>query len=134
MKLLFKGLIGVSMLTGVTAQVYADSHNSCDSGNKAQAELDRCLIDVEKDVDAAQKAAFDKIVAAAKKLDDVTAPRRDVVPALTLGQDAWTQYRDKHCEFIGTTWGGGSGTGIAITRCRIDLTRARIKELSQIEM
>lgn len=134
MKLLFKGIIGLSLLAGSTMPVYADSHGPCDEGNKSQVKLDHCFVNAEKDTNTTLKTVFGKVLVAAKELDDVTAPRRDVVPALVTGQYVWEQYRDKHCEFVGTTWGGGSGTGIAVTKCRINLTRARIEELSRIEM
>jgi uncharacterized protein YecT (DUF1311 family) len=126
----FAGLIGVALLASASAPANADSHTKCDTQSTSQVDLHGCLLKAEKEADAALKSALGNAMAAAKELDDVTAPRRDVVQALTAGQDVWVQYRDKHCEYVGTTWGGGSGTGIAITRCRIDHARARSKELT----
>jgi hypothetical protein len=44
-------------------------------------------------------------------------------------QEAWRGYRDAQCEAVGASYGGGSGTGIAIASCRVDLGRARVDEL-----
>ena len=55
--------------------------------------------------------------------------RETSVPALTAGQASWEAYRTAQCEFVGTTYGGGSGTGIAIRSCRIALARARADDL-----
>jgi len=66
----------------------------------------------------------------AAETDNATG-RELSVPALEAGQKQWSLYRDQHCEFVGTTFGGGSGTGIGILDCRIELTRARERELMQ---
>ncbi len=65
---------------------------------------------------------------AAKALDAETG-RPGTVAALEAGQKAWAAYRDDHCAYVGATFGGGSGTGIAIRSCRIDLGRARTDQL-----
>ena len=65
---------------------------------------------------------------AAKSLDTVTE-REAALPALEAGQAAWSAYRDQHCEYVGVTFGGGSGTGMAIRGCRIELARARTNAL-----
>ncbi len=68
------------------------------------------------------------VTASAQELDTVTG-RKVAVPALEAGQAAWVAYRDLHCEFVGATFGGGSGTGAAIRGCRIELGRARADAL-----
>lgn len=115
----------------VTAQVKADPYIECSVLNRSQVETRDCLVEVEKNASAALATIFGYTMDAAKELDKVTAPRKDSVPALKAGQDGWAQYRDKHCDYVGTTWGGGSGTGIAILSCRIDLARARSDELME---
>ncbi|MCH8167628.1 MAG: DUF1311 domain-containing protein [Proteobacteria bacterium] len=92
------------------------------SGN--QVEIGACLADIEKNVDAALEVALGFAMESAKELDTVTE-RKVVVAALEAGQAAWSAYRDRHCEYAGSTFGGGSGTGIAIRGCRIELARAR---------
>lgn len=65
---------------------------------------------------------------AARELDEVTG-REVARPALEQGQSAWSTFRDAHCEYVGSTFGGGSGTGIAIRSCRVKLGRERAAEL-----
>lgn len=43
----------------------------------------------------------------------------------------WSAYRDKPCEYVGSMFGGGSGTGIAIRCCRIEYGRDHSDELMQ---
>ncbi len=65
---------------------------------------------------------------AAKELDETTG-RAVAEPALEAAQAAWDAYRNDHCDYVGATFGGGSGTGIAINSCRIELGRDRADTL-----
>ena len=110
------------------ASASADPALECSSNGGSQVEIGRCLAEVEKNVDLALEIALEFATDAAKELDNVKG-RAVAVPALEAGQAAWSDYRDKHCEYVGATFGGGSGTGIAIRNCRIELGRARADEL-----
>ena len=61
-------------------------------------------------------------------VDDVTG-RTVALPALEKAQAAWLAYRAIHCDYVGATFGGGSGTGIGINSCRIELGRSRAELL-----
>ncbi len=114
------------MLTISLAQ--ADPAAECGYQAGSQVEISNCLVKVTTNVDAAVNQALGFATDVAKELDDIT--NRDVaIPALSLSQNAWTAYRNMHCEFVGSTFGGGSGTGIAIQSCRIELGRKRVTEL-----
>lgn len=94
----------------------------------SQVEIGTCVGDMLNRVDDALDVALKIATAAATELDDVT--ERDVyAPALAASQAAWDAYRDAQCEAVGASFGGGSGTGIAIDACRVELGRARIAEL-----
>ncbi len=100
-------------------------------GASSQIEVGACVARMESDVAAAVTAAYGFAAEAAVDLDSVTG--RDVArPALDAAQDAWTRYRDAQCEAVGASFGGGSGTGIAISSCRIELGRARAAELLRL--
>ena len=102
----------------------ADPIMECANQSGNQVEIGACLADIEKNVDAALEVALGFAMESAKELDTVTE-RKVVVAALEAGQAAWSAYRDRHCEYAGSTFGGGSGTGIAIRGCRIERARAR---------
>jgi uncharacterized protein YecT (DUF1311 family) len=106
----------------------ADPALECNTGASSQIEIGECVAETEARVDAAVEAAFGFAMTSATDLDEVTE-REVAVPALEASQAAWDAYRDAHCEFVGATFGGGSGTGIAIRSCRVDLGRARVTEL-----
>jgi uncharacterized protein YecT (DUF1311 family) len=117
--------ITLALLTILMAPgAQADPIMECGNQFSNQVEIGDCLADVEKNVDATMRVALGFAMASAKELDTVTE-REVATPALEAGQAAWAVYRDQHCEFVGSTFGGGSGTGIAIRGCRIDLARAR---------
>lgn len=104
---------------------HADPSFECSLDLGSQVEIGKCVAEAEENVDRAVELALGFAMNAAKELDDVTG-RRVAVPALDKGQQAWTDYRDAHCAYVGSTFGGGSGTGIAIRSCRVELGRARV--------
>lgn len=110
--------------------VGAAPSDECSVGSGSQVEIGECLAQAEVTVEQTIELAFGFAMESAKDLDEVTG-RAVAVPALESGQDAWESYRSAHCEFVGSTFGGGSGTGIAIRSCRIELGRARVTELMQ---
>jgi uncharacterized protein YecT (DUF1311 family) len=106
----------------------ADPSLECGINNDNQIEIGECLTQTEAEVDGAVKLALGFANVSAKELDEITE-RDTSVKALQAGQSGWSTYRDAHCKFVGTTFGGGSGTGIAIQSCRIELGRLRVTEL-----
>ena len=94
----------------------------------SQVEIGSCVSDMELRVNAAIDSSYSLALGSAQELDEVTG-RVVAVPALEASQNAWVAYRDAQCEAVGASFGGGSGTGIAITACRVDLGRARVDEL-----
>ncbi len=105
----------------------ADPTLECtDAGS--QVEIGSCVSDMELRVNAAIESSYSFAIASAKELDEVTG-RVVAQPALERAQSAWVAFRDAQCEAVGASYGGGSGTGMAITSCRIDLGRARVDEL-----
>ncbi len=105
----------------------ADPTMECSEAG-SQVEIGACVSEMEERVEAAIEASYSLAMQAATELDDVTG-RVVAQPALEAAQDAWTDYRDTQCDAVGASFGGGSGTGIAITACRVDLGRARVDEL-----
>lgn len=128
MRILGLGLAGLVMGIGTGSPSQADPNLECSLGSGSQVEIADCVADAEAIVAKAVEAALGFAMNAAAELDGVTG-RVVAVPALRAGQAAWAVYRDAHCDFAGTTFGGGSGTGIAIRSCRVELGRARVAEL-----
>lgn len=117
-----------ALVLPVTAS--ADPSLECSIDNGSQVEIGECVAEAETRVDAAIEIMLGFAMTSATELDSVTG--RDVaVPALTAGQAAWSAYRDAQCDYVGSTFGGGSGTGIAIRACRVELGRARVVELER---
>ena len=123
-------LRSVSLALGIcmAGPVLADASLECSLSAGSQVEIGDCVAETEARVNAALDLALEQARAAAEELDGVTG-RAVSVPALDTAQAAWSAWRDAECEFVGSTWGGGSGTGIAITACRIGLARDRTEAL-----
>ena len=119
-------MIGFCLIFLSERIAHADPAAECD-GN-SQVEIGLCVEETLKRVDVTIDAYLGFAQEAAKELDAATG-RDEAVPALNASQLAWASYRDRHCEYIGSTYGGGSGTGIAVRSCRIILGRERAREL-----
>ena len=110
---------------------WADPAMECGIDNGSQVEIGDCVASMEIRVDAALDLAFEFAAGSAKELDEVTG-RDQAFPALEAAQSAWRAYREAQCNSVGAGFGGGSGTGIAISACRVELGRARIVELMRL--
>lgn len=125
----FKALIFAVPLLLLNEKIaHADASMECGTSSSSQVEIGNCVGKVEDAVDTTVQATLGFAQTAAEELDTVT-DRKVATPALESAQEAWLAYRDTHCEYIGSTFGGGSGTSIAITSCRIELGRERIRQL-----
>ena len=115
-------------LLAMAGSVFADPSLECSTQSSSQVETGQCLEVIETRVDAALEIALRFAQDSARELDQVTE-QDNAVPALEASQNAWETYRSNHCDYRGALFGGGSGTGIEIRSCRIELTRARTEEL-----
>lgn len=109
------------------APLLADPAMECGAAG-SQVEIAACVSDALARVDSALDQALGFAAASAAELDTITG-RDDALPALAAAQAAWSAYRDAQCAAVGAGFGGGSGTGIAIDGCRVELGRARVTEL-----
>jgi len=116
-------LVSVSCAAGI---VFADPATECGGSN--QVEIGACVTDTLVRVDATVDLYLGFAMSSAKELDEATG-RTVAVPALEAAQVAWSTYRDAHCDYVGATFGGGSGTGIGINSCKIELGRERAESL-----
>lgn len=121
----------VSLILAASAALSAEAALAgpdleCSGGS--QIEISQCVNQALEAVDNAVEVSLGFAMGAAQELDSVTG-RDSTVPALEAAQAAWSAYRDAHCEHVGATYGGGSGTGIAIASCRVMLGRDRVEVL-----
>ena len=117
---------GLFFVLGAPSGAFADPATEC--GGSSQVEIGACVADTLQRVEATIEMYFGFAMGSAEELDNVTE-RVVTVPALEASQAAWSAYRDAHCDYVGATFGGGSGTRIAIDSCKIELGRNRAKDL-----
>ena len=120
--------LGIAGSIWMAGSVAADPSLECSQTATNQAEIGGCVAAQLTAVNGAVSLAYSFAETAAKNLDAVTG-RAVALPALQASQAAWAAYRDRQCEYVGTTFGGGSGTGIAIDSCQVRLGRARVEAL-----
>ena len=118
----------IPFLCLLAGPVLADPTLECGVDAQSQIEIGDCLTAVDATVNAALEQALSFAREAASDLDGATG-RAESAPALEASQAAFVAYRDAQCGYVGSTWAGGSGTGLAITACRIGLARDRIDAL-----
>ena len=123
MKLLVAGLLCAFC---VPSAVFSDPATEC--VGSSQVEIGACVAETLRRVDGTVDIYLGFAMRAAEELDETTG-RRMAVPALEAGQAAWSAYREAHCDYVGATFGGGSGTGIGVDACKIKLGRDRAEDL-----
>jgi len=118
--------LALALMAAFPTAALADPAGECGGGS--QVEIADCVALQEDAAEQSMQTILGFARASAAELDEITE-RSVTLPALEAAQTAWETYRAAQCDFIGSTYGGGSGTGIAIRSCRIELTRARETEL-----
>lgn len=117
---------GLLIALCVSGTAFADPATEC--GGSSQVEIGACVAETLQRVDATVDIYLGFAMTSAEELDGITG-REVAVPALEAAQAAWSAYRDAHCDYVGATFGGGSGTGIGIDSCKIELGRDRAYDL-----
>jgi len=117
-----------ALATLAAGAALADPASECGVDLGSLVEIGDCVAATERRVEASLATMLGFATEAATELDGVTG-RAVSIPALEASQAAWSAWRDAQCDYVGSTFGGGSGTGIAISSCRIALGRAREAEL-----
>lgn len=119
--------VGVALCVSPIA-AHADPYIECSQVASNQVEIGACLGDVTTGVDASVDFALGVAMDEATDLDQAMGNKMSA-SALDASQIAWEAYRDAQCDYVGATYGSGSGAGIAIQSCRITLGRARAEQL-----
>ncbi|STQ91669.1 lysozyme inhibitor LprI family protein [Iodobacter fluviatilis] len=110
------------------AQTSPPAQVECDGAN--QILIKTCLAKLAPQAEQDRKNAEAATRAMMKNLDRATG-RPEALPAFKQSTRAYEAYRQAHCAWVGKSFAGGSGAGIAELSCRIDSDRARSDELSR---
>lgn len=87
---------------------------------QSQMELNREVGTTLQDADRQLNAAYTKLRA---RLGPESRAR------LQAAEEAWIQFRDRECAFIGAPTAGGSIHGMIVAQCKARLTLVRVKDL-----
>ena len=92
------------------------------------AVVQRCLVDLDKEAQAALVKAEGDAGRRARDIDNVTG-RVPAAPALAKSMRAFADYRKAQCDFVRAMYSKAGGAEQAQIGCMIDLTRRRVREL-----
>ena len=115
----------VTLLTAGAAT--AGALDECLIRNEPAA-VQRCLVDLDKEAQAALVKAEGDAGKRARDIDSVTG-RVPAAPALAKSMRAFNDYRKAQCDFVRAMYSTASGAEHAQLGCVIDLTRRRVREL-----
>jgi len=93
-----------------------------------QAAVSRCLLEADREAQAALYAAEGAAGTRARELDTATG-RPGANAALARSMRAFTEFRKAQCDFVKAMYASGNGAEQGALACRIDLTRRRLRDL-----
>ncbi|MCC6193050.1 MAG: DUF1311 domain-containing protein [Burkholderiales bacterium] len=91
------------------------------------ATVTRCLVDADKDAQAALNKAEGDAARRARELDTATG-RPGAAAALAKSMRAFTDYRKAQCDFVRAMYASGAGADQGQLACMIDMTRRRARD------
>ena len=120
--------LGVLAISGLcAAAANAGALDEC-AVKGDHAAVSRCLLDADREAQAALNAAEGAAGTRARELDTATGrPRANA--ALARSMRAFADFRKAQCDFVKAMYASGNGAEQGELACRIDLTRRRLRDL-----
>jgi len=97
-------------------------------GRGDQVAATRCLVDLEKEAQAALNKAEGDAGKRARDIDTATG-RSSAAPALAKSMRGFADYKKTQCDFVRAMYASGNGAEQAQLGCMVDLMRRRVREL-----
>ncbi|MBV8465462.1 MAG: DUF1311 domain-containing protein [Burkholderiales bacterium] len=124
-------LILTSALPSATfAQANSDAETACYDGVGAHGAYMECLYATAASSEGEVADAEAKVVAALKAWDMDEKYRRQALAAFKEASTKFKQWRAAQCRAMAALAGGGNGDDPLRDSCRIELNRARVRQLS----
>ena len=103
---------------------------------QAQLEMNMCAYRDFERADAAMNVQWRTVVVAMREADRGVDRKNDQQPlhydTLLAAQRAWLTFRDQHCTLASFEARGGSMQPMLVSGCKVELTRARTKQLRDL--
>ncbi|MEN9657729.1 MAG: hypothetical protein RL571_1194 [Pseudomonadota bacterium] len=125
MRIIFSLFFAITTLS-VQAETSPPAQVECQASN--QIALKDCLAKLAPQAEQDRKNAESAARVMMKNLDRITG-HPAALPAFNQASKAYQSYQHAQCAWVGKSFAGGSGAGVAERACRIDLDRARADEL-----
>jgi len=94
-----------------------------------QAAVSRCLIDAEREAQAALIKVEGDAGKRARDLDVATG-RSGAAAALAKSMRAFVDYRKAQCDFVRAMYASGNGADNGQLGCMVDITRRRVRDFT----
>lgn len=95
------------------------------------ASIGMCLDDVFKETDVQLNLKYQKLVSKLKTSS--LEENKELLSRLVKAQRAWITFKDTTCELEGMQMYGGSGQGLQVLSCLLDMTEKRIEDLNRYQ-
>ncbi len=95
------------------------------------ASIGMCLDDVFKETDVQLNLKYQKLVSKLKASS--LGENKELLSRLVKAQRAWITFKDTTCELEGMQMYGGSGQGLQVLSCHLDMTEKRIEDLNRYQ-
>ena len=119
--------LAMAMAMSSTGAAFAGALEECHIRGD-HAAVTRCLVEADKEVQAALLKAEGDAGKRARDIDTATG-RSSASPALAKTMRTFADYRKTQCDFVRALYASGNGAEQAQIACMIDLTRRRVREL-----
>lgn len=95
------------------------------------ASIGMCLDDVFKETDIQLNLKYQKLVSKLKTSS--LEENKELLSRLVKAQRAWITFKETTCELEGMQMYGGSGQGLQVLSCLLDMTEKRIEDLNRYQ-
>ena len=102
------------------------ANKECYANTKSTADIIVCMDKEYSEYDHALNRYYTALMQQIEKV--LESPKTEKI-ALKKAQRSWIAYRDEKCKFEGYPMRRGSGEGLLVYSCKIEMTKQRAKEL-----
>ena len=108
---------------------------ACIDKNPSNIGMKTCTYDAYSQADQILNKVYRSVVAGLKTAspgEKVGDDEKEKLKRLIKAEQAWIAFRDAECDLQGVEMLGGTGEGLAVSGCLLELTKQRAKSLSDL--
>jgi uncharacterized protein YecT (DUF1311 family) len=128
-----KKIILITLLYFQSPLSYADfSHGDCMKNAATNIEMKECSWRAYSIANERLEILYSSLVNK-YKAGETTDEISPYIDRLNLSQSSWIVYREANCLKSASSMSGGSGESLLYSECKLEMTKARIKEIEKMK-